>query len=210
MLLCKTVLGWHWTHISSLRLCLTPKFCRKGKHWTSLRLWTAWCMWHGSALWYNVMASLWMGPWGHFSTSRAPAVTVDVLWALVLATPAFNNAELPAHRCLPIDAYPSFLFCPFSVCSHWVTFPQLIGGASWQRMFPAGSVGKKPQQCHLWSHCTGGTGTVSPSPWGSVLCSGPPNPPLLASRGCDWGFPTRGQFYHACTPEGAEPTLHSF
>lgn len=36
------------------------------------------------------------------------------------------------------------------------------------------------------------------SPWGSVICCGTPNPPLYVGCRCEWYFPTRGQFYHAC------------
>lgn len=37
-----------------------------------------WILWIYSALWYRVMASLWIGPWGEFSVSRASAFAVDV------------------------------------------------------------------------------------------------------------------------------------
>lgn len=44
-----------------------------------------WGLWVYLALWYSMMASLWMGPWRNFSVSRASAFTVDVHSALVLA-----------------------------------------------------------------------------------------------------------------------------
>lgn len=114
-----------------------------------------------------------------------------------------------AHPRLPI-----FWIIFFPVCFHWVIFPQLISGASWQRMSPAGpgewQCRTKPQQCHLWSCQRAGSaaGRHRDSMTQPLRLSAGLWTPKFSSVhqillcGCDWGFPTRGQFYHACTSRG--------
>lgn len=134
-----------------------------------------------------------------------------------------NNAKLSAS-----DIYPSFFsllpLSLFSLMDRWcqLTVDVLSGlqwmavleGAGWKS--PSGVISGdtgvavlgmqqaapqrlQPQPSQMQEQFSRMKLLSDPAAPEAQRCAmDPPNPPLYIGCRCDWGFPTRGQFYHAC------------